>query len=71
MDRGYSYDNVGDVTAISDAATATGTDNRCFGYDYLQRLITVWMPLTAASCGTAPATATTGGAAPYWSDYTL
>jgi len=70
IDRSYSYDDAGDVTAISDASTAAGTDNQCFGYDYLQRLTTAWTPLSADSCATAPATGTIGGAAPYWSDYT-
>lgn len=65
----YSYDNAGDVTAISDAPLSGAADNQCFSYDYLQRLQTAWTP-SSGSCTAPPTSSTLGGAAPYWQSYT-
>jgi RHS repeat-associated protein len=61
----YSYDNAGNVTRSSDAATG---DNQCFQYDYLRRLTQAWTPATS-NCNTAPSTAGLGGPAPYWQSW--
>lgn len=72
QDLKYSYDDVGNVTSISDAATWQGTsqgDHQCFAYDGHRRLAEAWTPKTA-DCSTAGRTTSNlGGAAPYWSSY--
>ncbi|MGW7559159.1 polymorphic toxin-type HINT domain-containing protein [Streptomyces sp. NPDC054757] len=63
----YHYDDVGNVTSIADTSR-TGTDNQCYGYDYLGRLTDAWTQATTA-CTDTPGTAAIGGAAPYWQSY--
>ncbi|MFE5028555.1 polymorphic toxin-type HINT domain-containing protein [Streptomyces sp. NPDC056656] len=73
QDLKYSYDDAGNVTAISDAATWQGTsqaDHQCFTYDGHRRLAEAWTPKTADCATSGRTTANLGGAAPYWSSYT-
>ncbi|MFF1676264.1 RHS repeat-associated core domain-containing protein [Streptomyces sp. NPDC058256] len=69
----YTYDDAGNVTAITDPTTQGGTsaaDNQCFAYDGYRRLTEAWTP-AAADCSTAGRTTTgLGGASPYWTSYT-
>ncbi|MEU2419605.1 RHS repeat-associated core domain-containing protein [Streptomyces sp. NPDC007851] len=68
----YTYDDAGDVTAISDPTTLGGTgkaDDQCFGYDGHQRLTEAWTPSTADCATSGRTTANLGGAAPYWTSY--
>ncbi|MEV7278718.1 ricin-type beta-trefoil lectin domain protein [Streptomyces sp. NPDC093111] len=81
---GYTYNDVGQVTSITDVAdnTPSRTDRQCFAYDALGRLTTAWTDnggLTAPEAGqtkdqggcvtTTPTAANIGGPAPYWQDY--
>lgn len=70
QDLGYTYDQAGNVTAISDGANiGTGTDNQCFTYDAYRRLTNAWTPKTE-NCTVANRTvANLGGPAPYWTSY--
>lgn len=68
-DRVYTRNNAGDVTGIATTG-ATGTDKQCFNYDYLHDLTQAWTP-TSGNCATAPTATTIGGAAPYWTNYTI
>jgi len=61
-DTNYRYNDVGELTAVSDqetnGTTTTGTDTQCFTYDSFQRLTQAWtdnnaIPITGA--GTDPA----------------
>ncbi|WP_406488868.1 polymorphic toxin-type HINT domain-containing protein [Streptomyces phaeochromogenes] len=73
QDLKYSYDAVGNVTAVSDTATWQDTsqaDHQCFAYDGHRRLTEAWTPKTADCAATGRSTANLGGAAPYWSSYT-
>jgi RHS repeat-associated protein len=63
----YGYDEAGNITSINDVSR-DGTDNQCFTYDYLGRLIETWAQ-TATPCGT-PSAPLLGGPAPYWQSYT-
>jgi RHS repeat-associated protein len=69
VDRVYSRNAAGDVTAIK-AAGASGADSQCFSYDYLHNLTQAWTP-TSSDCSAAPTAMTIGGAAPYWTSYTV
>jgi RHS repeat-associated protein len=69
----YGYDAAGNVTSLSDQASATPAlqDNQCFGYDGLRRLEVAW---TAGNgdCDVAQSAITStdvGGAEPYWAEY--
>jgi RHS repeat-associated protein len=64
----YSYDEAGNVLSVSDTSRS-GTDNQCFGYDYLGRVTEAWAQSTTG-CATAPTTGVLGGPAPYWTSYT-
>ncbi|WP_329219791.1 polymorphic toxin-type HINT domain-containing protein [Streptomyces sp. NBC_01485] len=64
----YSYDEAGNVLSVSDTSRS-GTDNQCFGYDYLGRTTEAWAQPTT-SCATTPSTSALGGPAPYWTSYT-
>ncbi|NLT53970.1 MAG: RHS repeat-associated core domain-containing protein, partial [Actinomycetales bacterium] len=73
QDLNYSYDQAGNVTAISDPTTLGGTgkaDHQCFGYDGYQRMTEAWTPATAECTTSKRTTANLGGAAPYWTSYT-
>lgn len=69
--RGYRYDNAGNITAISDTPQVGQTDHQCFTYDVLRRLTSAWTPNAANACGTAPTVGSLGGPAPYWLDWTF
>ncbi|MFJ5260471.1 polymorphic toxin-type HINT domain-containing protein [Streptomyces sp. NPDC088387] len=71
QDLAYTYDDAGNVTAISDSAnTGTGTDNQCFTYDDYRRLSEAWTPRTADCSPSGRTTTNLGGPAPYWTSYT-
>jgi RHS repeat-associated protein len=63
----YTYDDAGNVTAISDVARS-GTDTQCFTYDYLRRLTEAWTQGTQ-SCAAPPSSGVIGGVAPYWQSF--
>ncbi|MFG2776914.1 polymorphic toxin-type HINT domain-containing protein [Streptomyces prunicolor] len=67
QDNTYTYDEAGNVLSVSDTSRS-GTDNQCFGYDYLGRLTEAWAQSTTG-CATTPSTSTVGGPAPYWTSY--
>lgn len=67
--RLYKRNKAGDVTSIETTGTA-GTDKQCFRYDYLHALTEAWTPATAA-CTDDPTVAGLGGAAQYWTSYTV
>ncbi|MCW2540065.1 MAG: secreted protein, partial [Frankiales bacterium] len=69
-DRTYGYNNAGSITSINDHPDAQPADNQCFSYNYAQELTQAWTPTGAATCASTPTAATTGGAAPYWQNYT-
>jgi RHS repeat-associated protein len=68
-DRTYTRTDDGDVTKIATTGAA-GADTQCFGYDYLHDLTQAWTP-SSGDCTAAPTAATIGGAAPYWTSYTI
>lgn len=73
QDLKYSYDDAGNVTAVSDTATWQGSsqaDHQCFAYDGHRRLTEAWTPKTADCSAAGRTTANLGGAAPYWFSYT-
>jgi RHS repeat-associated protein len=78
----YTYNQAGDVTAVSDAQSGGATDLQCYAYDDLQRLTTAWSDTAGTTVGASgqvdsvggcttrtPAAATVGGPAPYWQSY--
>jgi RHS repeat-associated protein len=69
VDANYTYNQAGGITQITDSPDVGGTDTQCFSYDTLQRLTSAWTPSSAASCAMTPTTATLGGPAAYWQDY--
>ncbi|NLT55753.1 MAG: RHS repeat-associated core domain-containing protein [Actinomycetales bacterium] len=72
-DVSYGYDEAGNVTSVSDAATMAGagkSDHQCFTYDGYQRLTEAWTPASGDCTTTGRNTAALGGAAPYWTSYT-
>ncbi|MGW0810913.1 RHS repeat-associated core domain-containing protein [Nonomuraea sp. NPDC002799] len=64
----YGYDQIGDITSIADTSR-DGTDNQCFAYDALQRLLQAWAQNTTA-CAATPSASVLGGPAPYWQSWT-
>jgi RHS repeat-associated protein len=69
----YTYDDVGNVLAISDPTTLGGSgaaDNQCFSYDGYRRLTEAWTPSTADCSTSKRTTANLGGASSYWTSYT-
>jgi hypothetical protein len=68
-DRHYTRNDAGDVTGIATTGAA-GVDTQCFPYDYLHDLNQAWTPADN-SCATAPSATNMGGAAPYWTGYTI
>ncbi|WP_324614286.1 RHS repeat-associated core domain-containing protein, partial [Streptomyces kebangsaanensis] len=72
QDLNYTYDQTGNVTAISDPTTLGGTsspDTQCFAYDGHQRLTEAWTP-ASQKCSDAPNASSLSGPAPYWTSYT-
>ncbi|WP_020116548.1 RHS repeat-associated core domain-containing protein [Streptomyces canus] len=72
QDLNYTYDDAGNVTAITDPATLGGTaaDNQCFTYDGYRRVTNAWTPSTADCSASNRTNANLGGASPYWTSYT-
>ncbi|WP_306210377.1 polymorphic toxin-type HINT domain-containing protein [Actinoplanes sp. RD1] len=70
-DRVYNWENNGNLNSISDTPEVGTADNQCFGYDALLRLTSAWTPKAGVNCATAPSVANLGGAAPYWTDWTI
>ncbi|MFE4949603.1 RHS repeat-associated core domain-containing protein [Leifsonia sp. NPDC056665] len=68
-DRAYTRDDSGDVTKLATSGAA-GADTQCFGYDYLHDLTQAWTP-TTGDCTATPTATGIGGAAPYWTSYTI
>ncbi|MFG3234928.1 polymorphic toxin-type HINT domain-containing protein [Streptomyces antibioticus] len=67
----YTYDQAGNVTAISDPATLGGTgsaETQCFAYDGHRRLVEAWTP-ASQKCSDAQSASSLSGPAPYWSSY--
>ncbi|UQU67566.1 hypothetical protein COUCH_15390 [Couchioplanes caeruleus] len=72
QDLAYSYDDAGNTTAITDAATLGGTgqaDNQCFAYDGYRRVTEAWTPKSADCAAAGRTTTNLGGPAPYWTSY--
>jgi RHS repeat-associated protein len=72
QDLHYTYDQAGNVTAISDPTTLNGTssaETQCFAYDAHQRLTEAWTPASQKCADPRSATAL-AGPAPYWTSYT-
>lgn len=67
-DRRYDYDPAGNLRSVSDTPAGGAADTQCFRYDHLRRLVAAWTP--TGGCTAAPSTATLGGPAPYWHEYT-
>ncbi|WP_233258126.1 RHS repeat-associated core domain-containing protein [Micromonospora sp. S4605] len=64
-DTRYSYDDIGNITKIVDAAPDPVDDTQCFGYDHLRRLTEAWTPGNG-DCTAARSVAALGGPMPYW-----
>lgn len=64
----YGYDEAGNITSIKDVSR-DGTDNQCYGYDYLARMTEAWAQQTT-TCADTPSASVLGGPAPYWQSYT-
>jgi RHS repeat-associated protein len=72
QDLNYTYDETGNVTAISDPTTLGGTsspDTQCFAYDGHQRLTEAWTP-ASQQCADTRNASSLSGPAPYWTSYT-
>ncbi|WP_304453414.1 RHS repeat-associated core domain-containing protein [Nocardiopsis sp. YSL2] len=72
MDTGYTYDDAGNVRAITDAPEGGATETQCFTYDPLLQLTEAWtLPHEDTdACAEEPAAASVGGPAAYWHSYT-
>ncbi|MFI5961434.1 RHS repeat domain-containing protein [Streptomyces asoensis] len=71
QDLNYSYDQVGNVTAISDPTLLGGTapaETQCFTYDGHQRLTEAWTP-ASQKCSDPQSSSSLSGPAPYWTSY--
>ncbi|MGW7169382.1 polymorphic toxin-type HINT domain-containing protein [Streptomyces sp. NPDC054884] len=72
QDLNYTYDQTGNVTAISDPTLlggASSADTQCFTYDGHQRMTEAWTP-ASQKCSDARSASSLSGPAPYWSSYT-
>ncbi|MFI7545222.1 polymorphic toxin-type HINT domain-containing protein [Actinoplanes sp. NPDC049599] len=69
--RRYDWEHNGNLLAIADTPEVGASDNQCFGYDVLQRLTSAWTPKNGVECSVEPSAANLGGAAPYWTDWTI
>nr|WP_078531139.1 polymorphic toxin-type HINT domain-containing protein [Streptomyces sp. PsTaAH-124] len=72
QDTNYTYDESGNITAISDPTNLGGTssaETQCFTYDAHQRLTEAWTPASQKCTDTRSASALSGPA-PYWNSYT-
>lgn len=81
-DARYTYDQVGNVTSITDNPSGGQADAQCFRYDWQRRMTESWTSSTTpdsaigtgpanAACTAAPTTSTVGGPAPYWRSYEI
>ncbi|MFE6551730.1 RHS repeat-associated core domain-containing protein [Streptomyces sp. NPDC057746] len=71
QDLNYTYDQSGNVTAISDPTTlggASSAETQCFAYDGHQRLIEAWTP-SSQKCSDPRDASRLAGPAPYWTSY--
>ncbi|WP_443047079.1 polymorphic toxin-type HINT domain-containing protein [Streptomyces sp. NBC_00267] len=71
QDLNYTYDQTGNVTAISDPTLLGGSssaDTQCFAYDAHQRLTEAWTP-ASQKCSDTRSASSLSGPAPYWSSY--
>ncbi|MFF5971387.1 polymorphic toxin type 28 domain-containing protein [Streptomyces sp. NPDC012769] len=66
---GYTYDEVGNVTSLSDVSRY-GVDTQCFTYDHLARLTEAFTPSATACPTDGPSASSMGGPAPYWTSWT-
>nr|WP_037677282.1 RHS repeat-associated core domain-containing protein [Streptomyces griseus] len=71
QDLNYTFDDAGNITAISDPSTAAGAkpETQCFAYDGFRRMTDAWTP-SSRKCSDTPSAGSLGGAAPYWTTYT-
>ncbi|MGV9991606.1 polymorphic toxin-type HINT domain-containing protein [Streptomyces sp. NPDC003374] len=72
QDLNYTYDQTGNVTAISDPTTTGGSssaETQCFAYDGHQRLTEAWTP-ASQNCADTRSASSLSGPAPYWTSYT-
>jgi RHS repeat-associated protein len=66
----YTYDLAGNVTKVASTSATLASDTQCFNYDYLQNLTQAWTPADS-NCTEAASSSNLGGAAPYWTNYTV
>ncbi|AGW42352.1 secreted protein [Leifsonia xyli subsp. cynodontis DSM 46306] len=66
----WSFDTLAKGKPTSSTTGAAGADTQCFRYDYLHQLTEAWTP-KSSDCAPTPTTAGLGGAAPYWTSYTV
>lgn len=68
----YAYDQVGNVTSVTDTtgqdATAV-TDTQCFALDALRRITTAWTADASSTCADGASATTVGGPDAYWATY--
>ncbi|MGV9920802.1 RHS repeat-associated core domain-containing protein [Streptomyces cellulosae] len=71
MDLNYTFDEAGNITAVSDSSTAAGAqpETQCFAYDGFRRLTEAWTP-SSRNCSDPRSATGLGGPAPYWTGYT-
>ncbi|MFC4110967.1 polymorphic toxin-type HINT domain-containing protein [Nonomuraea zeae] len=68
-DIGYTYDPIGNLTAIADTPKDKPADTQCFRYDHLRRMTEAWTPRTG--CEADPSVSALAGPAPYWHSFAL
>ncbi|GAA2341240.1 hypothetical protein GCM10010170_024560 [Dactylosporangium salmoneum] len=68
LNESYTFDDIGDITAITERSNGSVVANECFKYDGMQELTEAWTVATA-SCPAAPSQGVIGGADPYWTSY--
>ncbi|WP_250004946.1 RHS repeat-associated core domain-containing protein [Actinoplanes sp. M2I2] len=72
IDQRFSYDAVGNVTAVADEPAGGKRDIQCLSYDYLRRMTHAWTTATgtAQDCPGGTEVTGVGGPAPYDHAYT-
>lgn len=69
-DVSYSYDPVGNITAVTDTQPGGREDRQCFAYDPMGQLTKAWTGKTAACSGPSPADVTPGPDGDgFWQEY--
>ncbi|MFE9919421.1 RHS repeat-associated core domain-containing protein [Micromonospora sp. NPDC005553] len=66
----YGYDQVGNITKVSDMAATGGADHQCFQHDYRGQLAQAWTPADG-DCNAAPTVSGLGGPAKYWLEWDI